>query len=108
MQIIDDQAALTNSKAGAAFLLFGGQHCGVCQTLKPRIEAMLEEEFPELNGYYIDCHGSGSVICAQERVFSLPLVQVWFDGQKFAEFGRVFSMGQLREAIARPYQVAFG
>ncbi len=108
MQIINDQAELNKSKAGAAFLLFGGRDCGVCQTLKPRIEAMLTEEFPDLEGYYIDCHDSGSVICAQERVFSLPLVQVWFDGQKFAEFVRVFSIGQLREAIARPYQVAFG
>jgi hypothetical protein len=35
-------------------------------------------------------------------------VQVWFDGRKFAEFGRVFSLGQVREAIARPYQMAFG
>lgn len=108
MQIINDQAELNKSKAGAAFLLFGGRDCGVCQTLKPRIEAMLTEEFPKLSGYYVDCHDSGSVVCAQERVFSLPLVQVWFEGQKFAEFGRVFSMGQLREAIARPYQVAFG
>lgn len=108
MHTIDDQTELENSKATAALVLFGGQQCGVCQTLKPRIEAMLAAEFPGLTGHYVDCHGSGALICAQEGVFSLPLVQVWFEGQKFAQFGRVFSLGQLREAIARPYHLAFG
>ena len=105
---IRDQAELNTRKQGAALLLFGGEACGVCRALKPQIEAMLANEFPALEGYYLDCQGQASTLCAQEGVFSLPVVQVWFAGRKFAEFGRVFSLGQVREAIVRPYQMAFG
>lgn len=108
MQTIDDPAELKRRKEGAVLLLFGGQDCGVCRALKPRLEAMLAQEFPALEGCYLDCQGGGSALCAQEGIFSLPVVQVWFDGRKFAEFGRVFSLDQLREAIARPYRLAFG
>lgn len=108
MQTIDDQAELSRHRQGAVLLLFGGQACGVCQALKPKLEALLVDEFPALESCYIDCQGAASGLCAQEGVFSLPVVQVWFGGRKFAEFGRVFSLGQLREAIARPYRIAFG
>ena len=108
MQTIHDPAELERCKQGAALLLFGGEACGVCRVLKPQIEAMLADEFPALEGCYLDCQGQASMFCAQEGVFSLPVVQVWFDGRKFAEFARVFSLGQVREAIARPYQMAFG
>ena len=108
MQTIHDPTELERCKQGAALLLFGGEACGVCRVLKPQIEAMLADEFPALEGYYLDCQGQASAFCAQEGVFSLPVVQVWFDGRKFAEFARVFSLGHVRDAIARPYQMAFG
>lgn len=107
MKTINDQTGLNRLKEGAALLLFGGESCGVCHALKPKLEAMLVEEFPALQGYYLDCQGDASSLCAQQGVFSLPVVQVWFDGRKYAEFGRVFSLNQVREAIARPYQLAF-
>lgn len=108
MQTIHDPAELEKRKQGAVLLMFGGESCGVCRALKPKLEAMLADEFPALESCYLDCQGAASALCAQEGVFSLPVVQVWFDGRKFAEFGRVFSLGQLREAIERPYRVAFG
>lgn len=107
MQAIDDEAKLARRKEGSALLLFGGAHCGVCQALKPKLEAMLADEFPALEGYYLDCQGGASALCAQAGVFSLPVVQVWFGGRKFAEFSRVFSLAQVRDAIARPYGIAF-
>lgn len=92
----------------AVLLLFGGQSCGVCQALKPQLEAMLRDQFPAMAGFYLDCQGGAQALCAQEGIFALPVVQLWFGGRKFAEFARVFSLGQLREAIARPYALAFG
>ena len=108
MQTINDQAGLNRCKQGAALLLFGGEQCSVCRVLKPKLEAMLADEFPALECYYLNCQEGASTLCAQQGVFSLPLVQIWFGGHKFAEFGRVFSLAQVREAIARPYKVAFG
>lgn len=107
MQSISNLAELAERKQRATLILYGGAHCGVCRALKPKLEVMLATEFPALHGCYIDCQGEGALVCAQEGVFSLPVVQVWFGGQKFGEFGRVFSLAQLRESIARPYALAF-
>ncbi|MDR9439837.1 MAG: thioredoxin family protein [Halomonas sp.] len=91
----------------AVLVLYGGRTCGVCQAIKPQLEAMLAGEFTEMAACYVDCQGEGSAICAQQRVFSLPVVQLWFEGQPFDEFVRVFSIGEVRRAIQRPYAALF-
>lgn len=105
MQNITDIDLLNNMKtSGALFILFGGPSCGVCQTLKPQLSTMLQQQFPDMQGVYIDCEQSPE-ICAQHSVFTLPVVQAYIDGMKVAEFGRSFSVKQLAEAIERPYSM---
>lgn len=92
----------------AVLLLYGGQHCGVCQTLSPRLTALVTQHFPLLQTAYIDCQGSGETLCAQQRIMALPVVQIWFDGQRFSEFYKVFSIADIQEALSRPYELRFG
>lgn len=61
----------------AVLLLFGGAHCGVCQSIKPRLLQMLAEEFPKMRLCYIDCEQQGD-IAAAHRVFTLPVVELYF------------------------------
>jgi thioredoxin-like negative regulator of GroEL len=61
----------------AILILFGGENCGVCQTIKPQINANFSDKFPALTLVYIDCQHAQE-ICAQHGVFSLPVVQVFF------------------------------
>lgn len=91
----------------AVLLLFGGPHCGVCQTIKPQLEKLAADEFPGLVTAYIDCQDTAGAVCAARGIFSLPVVQLWFEGQRFAEFVRVFSLGEIRNAIERPYRALF-
>jgi thioredoxin-like negative regulator of GroEL len=65
----------------AILMLFGGTNCGVCQAIKPQIEANFSDKFPTLAMVYIDCECTQE-ICAQHGVFSLPVVQIFFTGQK--------------------------
>ncbi|TPE45055.1 thioredoxin family protein [Maribrevibacterium harenarium] len=104
---IESAQALSDARNGASLILFGGEQCGVCHALKPKLQDMLSTEFPLVSGYYIDCHGRAAGTCAQERVFSLPVVQIWLEGKLFAEFSRVFSLGQVQAAIAHPYRLLF-
>lgn len=97
-------AELLSSNA-AVLVLFGGAHCGVCQAIKPQLEALAEREFPKLVTAYIDCQGSAGSVCAARAIFSLPVVQLWFEGQRFTEFVRAFSIGEIRTALERPYQL---
>lgn len=92
----------------AVLVLFGGRHCGVCRALEAPLATLLAEEFPRLQAFRADCQGEAAALCAQQRVFSLPVVRLWFQGQPFGEFVRVFSLGELREAIRRPYAALYG
>lgn len=87
---------------GAVFILFGGAHCSVCQSLLPQLELMIEQQFPSMQAVYVDCEKSPD-ICAQHSVFSLPVVKAYIDGMKVAELARAFSIKQLAETLQRPY-----
>lgn len=109
MTPVADHAALEAALAAhpALLVLYGGRACGVCQAIKPRLDAMLAAEFPHMEARYADCQDEAAALCAQRRVFSLPVVELWFEGQRFATFARVFSLGEVRRAIQRPYAALF-
>ncbi|WP_108445162.1 thioredoxin family protein [Halomonas denitrificans] len=109
MTPVADRAAFEATLAAhpAVLVLFGGRACGVCQAIKPRLEALLAAEFPRLEACYADCQGEAAALCAQRRIFSLPVVELWFDGQRFATFARVFSLAEVRRALERPYAALF-
>ena len=97
-----DQLQTLKQEKDAVLVLFGGANCGVCQSIKPQIDEKFSKTFPELEMVYIDCE-QAQEICAQHGVFSLPVVQVFFMGQKFIEEVRGFSLVALEEAIAAVY-----
>jgi thioredoxin-like negative regulator of GroEL len=102
---IADLKSLQAMKAdGALFILFGGEHCNVCQTLRPQLAAMLAKHFPRMQAVYIDCEASPE-ICAQHSVFSLPAVKVYIEGMLVTEDARAFSVSALKERIERPYRI---
>ncbi|MFO8142681.1 MAG: thioredoxin family protein [Marinobacter sp.] len=105
MQKICSEKALSEllQSSPAVLLLYGGASCGVCQAIRPRLEKLASEEFQRLVTAYIDCQGAAAPVCAARGIFSLPVVQLWFEGQRFAEFARVFSIGDVRAALERPY-----
>ena len=105
MQDITDIDQLNELKSkGALFILFGGEHCSVCQSLRPQLASILEQQFSDMLAVYIDCEKSPE-ICAQHSVFTLPVVMAYIDGLKIIEMARVFSIGQLMQGIERPYKL---
>lgn len=89
-----------------ALVYFGGADCGVCQALKPRVEALVEEEFPELPLVYVDT-AEATEVAGQYQIFAIPTLLFFIDGREGQRFSRHFSMGELQEAIERPYAMLF-
>src|SRR5690554_5626999 len=87
-------------------VLFGGTDCSVCQVIKPKLEELIETHYPKLQTVYIDCHQTTEV-CAQNAIFSLPVVKVYLDGQCFIEKARSFSLTALMNEVQRPYSMMF-
>jgi len=102
---ITDLESVQEMKAdGAVFILFGGEHCNVCHSVRPQLAAMLEQHFPQMRGVYVDCEASPE-ICAQHSVFSLPAVKVYIEGMLVTEDARAFSLSDLKSRIERPYKI---
>ncbi|MDH5424143.1 MAG: thioredoxin family protein [Gammaproteobacteria bacterium] len=105
MQLITDINLLNDIKSNSAvFILFGGSHCSICQSIRPLLVSMLEQQFPDMTAVYVDCEKSPD-ICAQHSVFSLPVVQAYIEGMKIAEEVRAFGIKQLAQTIERPYSM---
>ena len=87
---------------GALFILFGGDNCSVCKSIRPQLQVMLEHNFPQMHCVYVDC-GASPEICAQYGVFSLPVVKAYIDGMVIAKEVGAFSIKQLIKTLERPY-----
>lgn len=88
----------------AVLILFGGLQCGVCQVIKPKLERLMEQRYPEIAMVYVDCADSPD-ICAQHGVYSLPVVQLYIEGHLYLERGRSFSLFELGDEIDRIYRL---
>ena len=90
--------------APALLILFGGAHCGVCQAIRPKLESLMTQHFPDIALAYVDCAQLPDS-CAQHGVFTLPVVQLFIDGQLCLERARSFSLQELSAQIERVYRL---
>lgn len=109
MEIITSEEELQawTQREPAAMLLFGGANCSVCEAIKPRLQQLVEREFPKLSFGYTACDDEGRALCASQGLFSIPVVCLFFDGKRASTFIRVFSLHEVREAIQRSYEMMY-
>ncbi len=93
-------------KNPAVLIYFSHEQCSVCKVLKPKVKALLEEKFPKMSMYYSDTV-TQSDVAAQNRIFAVPAVLVFFDGKETYRFSRNIGLSELEQAIKRPYSMIF-
>ena len=98
--ITSEQALHERIAASALLVLFGGAHCGVCQAIRPRIESMVAQSFQQVAMAYVDC-AQAPAVCAQQGVFSLPVLRFYLGGQLALERGRSFSLQEVGVEMER-------
>ena len=98
------EALKQHQTAPALLILFGGAHCGVCQAIKPRLESLMAQQFPDIALAYVDCALLPGC-CAQHGVFTLPVVQLFMEAQLCLERARSFSLQELGAQIERVYRL---
>lgn len=99
------QAFLQQQPAAAVY--FSGPDCSVCQVLKPKVLALLEQHFPQLALAEVDC-SRASELAAQQSVFTVPTLVIYFDGRELLRKVRNFSLRELADELERPYALFFG
>lgn len=90
----------------ACLIYFSHDNCNVCKVLKPKIQKLLEADFPKIKMFYSDTVVNPE-IAAQNSIFTVPTILVFFDGKEFLRKSRNVGTVELRNDIDRPYTLLF-
>lgn len=90
----------------ACLIYFSHDNCNVCKVLKPKIQKLLEADFPNMNMFYSDTVENPE-IAAQNSIFTVPTILVFFDGKEFLRKSRNIGTVELQRDIERPYSLLF-
>ncbi|MBE0641653.1 MAG: thioredoxin family protein [Bacteroidales bacterium] len=93
-------------KEPAVMLYFYNDHCAPCISLRPKVEYLLEQEFPMLKLVLVNGE-SEAMTSAAFGVFSHPTLIIFFEGKEYIRESKYVSIGQLDRAIRRPYDLLF-
>lgn len=85
-------------------LYFGAPSCQVCHALKPKLVAAIQAEFPDIAFESIDCTATPD-ISAHYSVFAVPTLLVFIRGKEVVRKSRHMSIGEVLDAIRRPYNL---
>lgn len=102
---IDEFNDLIRDKS-AVLVYFSHERCNVCKVLKPKVLDMVCENYPRLELFYVDTEKS-PVVAAQNGVFTVPTIKVYFAGREVIKRSRNIGISQLYEAINRSYNMMF-
>lgn len=93
-------------KEPALLAYFSTEACNVCKVLKPKVDELIQTEFPKIKLVYIKSDKLPEV-AAQNQVFAAPTLIIYFDGREYIRKSRNIGIGELQNEIARPYSMMF-
>jgi len=94
-------------KTEKAFVLYiTDGTCNVGESVTPKLEKLITEQFPKLSIYYTYTSQTPK-LPAQLSVFTVPTVLVFFEGKLYIQKSRSFSLEELRQEIDRYYKMMF-
>lgn len=94
----------TLSTHDAVLLYFSAPTCNVCHALKPKLTEAIMDHFPTFIIESIDISETPE-IASYFTVFAIPTVLIFFQGREFLRKSRHMSVGEVVDAIERPYNL---
>lgn len=88
----------------AVMLYFSAPTCNVCHALKPKLVEAITSEFDTFVIESIDISETPE-IASHFSVFAIPTVLIFFQGREFLRKSRHMSIGEVIDAIKRPYSL---
>lgn len=90
----------------AVLAYFSTDSCSVCHVLKPKVDQMIADTFPQMKLLFVQSDQQPE-LAAQYRVFAAPTVLVFFEGRETIRKSRAFGIEELKAEIQRPYSILF-
>lgn len=77
---------------------FSGENCSVCNTLRPKVEMLVEQQFPSVKFVEIKSD-KAPYITAKYSVFSVPVIMFFVEGRDYIREVRNVSLDELSKKI---------
>ena len=90
----------------AALIYYSTPDCNVCKVLKPKTLDFINENFPLIKPAYVDCE-KATELAAQNSIFTVPAIIIYFEGKEFIRKSRNVNFAQLKVELRRPYSLFF-
>ncbi|MBC8374645.1 MAG: thioredoxin family protein [FCB group bacterium] len=97
--MIADELKLILDEHPLTLLYFSTPTCGVCQVLRPQVEALLQDEAP-WHFQYVNTEESRE-IAGQHLIFAVPTILLMADGREITRLSRHFGMHELEQPVRR-------
>ena len=90
----------------AVMLYFYNDSCAPCKILRPKVQSLVESEFPKLEFMLVDAEQSAES-SAYFSIFSSPVILVFFEGKEYIRESKNIAINELHNKIERIYNMAF-
>ncbi|HOA20309.1 MAG TPA: thioredoxin family protein [Sedimentibacter sp.] len=107
MEIITSYEKLQEliEKNDMVLVYFGIDDCGVCKSMKPKVENMIKR-YPNIHAVIVKADKSPS-ISARFNVFTVPVILLYIEGKETIREVRIISLDNLEQKITRYCQIFY-
>ncbi len=104
MEINDIQTIVKEKQA--VLLYFYNDSCAPCKVLRPKVQELVETEFPEMEFVLINTE-LYLATAAEYGIFASPTLLVFFESKEYIRESKNISISELYEKINRIYKMIF-
>ena len=97
---------LITRKEPALMIYFFNPGCIACYGLRPKVEDMTVNKFPEMKLLSVDA-STNPALTSEAGVYSAPTILVFFEGKEYIRESKYISVDQLEAKISRYYNMIF-
>lgn len=90
----------------AVLLYFYNDNCSPCIILRPKVQALVLDEFPNIEFRLINAE-QFPAISAMYGVFASPTILVFFEEKEYIRESKNISISELHDKIERYYKLIF-
>jgi len=87
-------------------LYFKNDRCAPCMALRPKIEELIQSQFPSMEFMIVDTVQQ-PLLSSEYNVFANPTILVFFEGREYIRKSKYIGTSELEQDIERLYQMVF-
>lgn len=104
MEIKDIESLVAEKPA--VLLYFFNDNCAPCKILRPKVQELVHDKFPNLEFLLINAEQFPAT-SAQYGVFASPTLLIFFEGKEYIRESKNISIVELSDKIERIYTMIF-